>query len=165
MTAVEMANENVIEIIREFDAPRDLLWDVWTESKHIEKWFGPKGFDTRVEELDLRVGGKSHYVMIGPDGKEYPGKGVFLEISPKDRIVSTDEFGEGAEETLPGVDLPSGMVTTALFDVVSEKKSKLTIRVAHPTPEDKKKHEAMGVVEGWKSSLEKMDEYLAELQG
>jgi uncharacterized protein YndB with AHSA1/START domain len=164
MTAVEMANENVIEIIREFDAPRDLLWDVWTESKHLEKWFGPKGFDTRVEELDLRVGGKSHYVMIGPDGKEYPGKGVFLEISPKDRIVSSDEFGDGFEGVDGGADLPQGMVLTALFDVVSEKKSRLTVRVAHPTPEDKKKHEAMGVVGGWNSSFEKMDEYLAELQ-
>jgi uncharacterized protein YndB with AHSA1/START domain len=165
MTAVEMANENVIEIIREFDAPRDLLWDVWTESKHIEKWFGPKGFDTRVDEMDLRVGGKSRYVMIGPDGKEYPGKGTFLEVSPKDRIVSTDEFGDDFEKAAGGADLPQGMILTTLFDVVSEKKSKLTIRVAHPTPEDKKKHEAMGVVDGWKSSLEKMDEYLAELQG
>lgn len=164
MAAAEVAGKHEIVIVREFEAPRDLLWDVWTQKDHIEKWFGPQGFDTRVDELDFRVGGRSVYVMVGPDGKEYPGAGTFLEINPKDKIVSTDEFGEGVEETLPDVDLPSGMITTALFDVVAEKKSKLTVRVSHPTEEDKKKHEEMGVVGGWNSSFDKMEEHLANIQ-
>src|ERR1044072_7552477 len=122
MAAAEMANENVIEIIREFDAPRDLLWDVWTESKHVEKWFGPKGFDTRVDELDFRVGGKSRYVMIGPDGTEYPGKAVFLEISPKDRIVSTDEFGDGFEKVDGGGGFRARLIVPHIFLRVAGRK-------------------------------------------
>ncbi|HEX6124683.1 MAG TPA: SRPBCC domain-containing protein [Pyrinomonadaceae bacterium] len=157
--------ETDIVITREFAAPRQLVWDVWTEPKHIEKWFGPKGFTTRVDALDFKVGGRSSYVMIGPDGTEYPSAGVFKEIVPIEKIVSTDEWGEGYEEMAAEkkLDLPQGMILTALFDDLGER-TKLTLITSHPTLEDKKKHEAMGVVDGWNSSLDKMDEYLAEIQ-
>ena len=163
MTATQQSKETEIVINREFDAPRQLVWDVWTQPKHIEKWFGPKGFDTRVEKFDFKVGGRATYVMVGPDGKEYPGTGVYKEIVPIEKIVTTDEFGEGFEESHPDMDLPHGMVTTALFDDLSDK-TKLTLIISHPTVEDRKKHEAMGVVAGWNSSFDCMDDYLAELQ-
>ena len=60
------------------------------------------------------------------------------------------------------MDLPQGMITTALFDDLGER-TKLTLITSHPTLEDKKKHEAMGVVDGWNSSLDKMDEYLESI--
>ncbi len=164
-TGSTQTNEKEIVITREFAAPRQLVWDVWTQPKHIEKWFGPKGFDTRVEKLDFKVGGSSVYVMIGPDGTEYPSNGVFKEIVPIEKIVTTDEFGEGVEkiEALKNVDLPQGMVSTFLFDDLGAR-TKLTIITAHPTVEDREKHEAMGVVDGWNSSLDKLGEHLAEMQ-
>ena len=154
-----------IVISREFAAPRQLVWDVWTQPKHIEKWFGPKGFDTRVDKLDFKVGGRSAYVMIGPDGVEYPSAGVFQEIVPIEKIVTTDEFGEGFDEieAMKNVDLPKGMISTFLFDDLGER-TKLTSITSHPTVEDRKKHEAMGVVAGWNSSLDKLEEYLAEIR-
>jgi uncharacterized protein YndB with AHSA1/START domain len=166
MTATETSqnSERELVITREFAAPRDLLWDVWTISEHMEKWFGPRGFSTRVKTNEFRVGGKLEYVMIGPDGAEYPGISFFREITPKTRIVATDDFGDGIEKVTGGVDLPAAMEVTTLFDVLTEKTSKLTVRIMHPTIEDKKKHEAMGVVEGWGSSFEKLDEHLAEMQ-
>ena len=163
MTATQQSKETEIVINREFTAPRQLVWDVWTQPKHIEKWFGPKGFDTRVEKFDFKVGGRATYVMVGPDGKEYPGTGVYKEIVPIEKIVTTDEFGEGFEESHPDMDLPQGMVTTALFDDLSDK-TKLTLIISHPTVEDRKKHEAMGVVDGWNSTLDKLEEYAAQLQ-
>jgi uncharacterized protein YndB with AHSA1/START domain len=163
MTATQQSKETEIVINREFTAPRQLVWDVWTQPKHIEKWFGPKGFDTRVEKFDFKVGGRATYVMVGPDGKEYPGTGVYREIVPIEKIVTTDEFGEGFEESHPDMDLPQGMVTTALFDDLSDK-TKLTLIISHPTVEDRKKHEAMGVVDGWSSSLDKANEYITTLQ-
>jgi len=163
MTATQQSKETEIVINREFTAPRQLVWDVWTQPKHIEKWFGPKGFDTRVEKFDFKVGGRATYVMVGPDGKEYPGTGVYKEIVPIEKIVTTDEFGEGFEESHPDMDLPQGMVTTALFDDLSDK-TKLTLIISHPTVEDRKKHEAMGVVDGWNSSLDKANEYITTLQ-
>lgn len=148
-----------ILITRVFKAPRDLVWRTWTEPAHVAMWFGPKGFTTRVEELDLRVGGVSRYVMVAPDGAEYPGKGVFLEIVPMERIVTTDEFGD---DFTCDADLPSGMVLTCLFEDIGEH-TRVTLRISHPTLEDRRKHEAMGVVEGWGSTLDCLDEHLAML--
>lgn len=156
------AGDRELVIEREFDAPRDLVWKMWTEAAHIEKWWGPRGFDTRVTSIDMRVGGKWEYVMIGPDGKEYPVKGVFSEITPPEKIVTTDEFGEKYDELMPGVDLPKGLVATTLFDDLGSR-TRLTLTVSHASVEDRKKHEEMGVVAGWNSSFDKMDEYLADL--
>lgn len=161
-SSTQLSDKDIV-ISREFTAPRQLVWDVWTQPKHIEKWFGPKGFTTRVESLDFKVGGRSSYVMIGPDGTEYPSSGVYREIVPIEKIVTTDEFGEGFDdiEAMKNVDLPQGMVSTFLFDDLGER-TKLTIITSHPTVEDRKKHEAMGVVDGWNTSLDKLDAYLAE---
>ena len=163
-TSTTQVKDTDIVITREFAAPRQLVWDVWTTPKHIEKWFGPKGFETRVDEMEFRVGGRSTYVMIGPDGTEYPSAGVFKEIVSIEKIVTTDEWGEGFEEieSMKNVELPQGMVVTALFDDLGER-TKLTLVTSHPSLEDKQKHEAMGVVAGWNSSFDKMDEYLAQV--
>ncbi len=161
-TAAEsQTNDREIVITREFDANRELFWEVWTEPKHVERWFGPVGFTTKVTEHDLKPGGKSVYIMIGPDGTEYPGKGVFKEVERPERIVSTDEFGDDFDAK--EIDLPEGMILTALFDDLGEK-TKLTLRISHPTPEDRKKHEDMGVVAGWQSSFDKLDKYLSEIK-
>ncbi len=99
--------------------------------------------------------------MTGPDGTEYPGKGVYKEIVRPERIVTTDEFGDGFDAK--GIDLPEGMILTALFDDLDEK-TRLTLRISHPTTEDRKKHEDMGVVGGWNSSFDKLDGYLSEIK-
>ena len=155
--------EKQIIIRREFDAPRELVWDVWTRPEHIEKWWGPRGFTTRVTLMDLRVGGKWDYVMVGPDGMEYPVNGVFTEVTPPERIVTTDEFGDAYDERMPGVDLPRGLVATAVFDDLGGR-TRLTMTISHATVEDRQKHENMGVVAGWNSSFDKMEDYLAAMQ-
>lgn len=163
MTATSTTQQSELDIVitREFAAPRQLVWDAWTTPEHIEKWFGPKGFDTRVETLDFKVGGRSEYVMVGPDGTEYPANGTFKEIVPIEKIVSSDEFGEEYQEAAAkkNMDLPKGMVLTALFDDLGER-TKLTLITSHPTVEDKRKHISMGVVEGWNSSLDKLADHL-----
>lgn len=157
------AAEREIVITRVFDAPRELVWKVWTQPEHVAQWWGPRGFTTTVKALDLRPGGRSEYVMHGPDGNDYPCCGVFQEVVPFERIVSTDEFGEDFVAP-PGVELPQGMILTAVF-TDEGKKTKLTLTISHPTVEDKKKHEAMGVVGGWLSSFECMADHLAALTG
>jgi uncharacterized protein YndB with AHSA1/START domain len=150
-------------ITREFAAPRELVWSVWNEPKHIEKWFGPKGFTTKVKSQDFVTGGKWDYVMIGPDGNEFPFNGVFLEVTPIERVVSTDEFGEEVQAQNPEMAMPKITSVTTLFEDQGAT-TRVVIKTLHATPEDKEKHEAMGVVEGWGSSFEKMDEYLTEIQ-
>ncbi|MDZ8029245.1 MAG: SRPBCC family protein [Nostoc sp. DedQUE01] len=153
-------SERKIVITRVFNAPRELVFKAWTEPKHIAQWWGPKGFTTRVTELDLRPGGRSRYVMISPDGTEYPVKGVFREIVPPERIVTTDEFDEGFEQVI-NAELPQGMVITAIFEDV-DGKTKLTLEIVHESASDRRKHEEMGVVAGWNSSFDCLDEFLAK---
>lgn len=154
-------SDRTITITRVFNAPRELVFKVWTDPQHIEHWWGPKGFTTRVLELDLRPGGQSRYVMVGPDGTEYPGKGVFREIVPPERIVTSDEFDEGFDKVMDA-DLPQGMVVTALFEEL-DGKTKLTLQIVHESADDRRKHEAMGVIAGWNSSFDCLDEYLETL--
>ncbi|MGQ0540356.1 MAG: SRPBCC domain-containing protein [Blastocatellia bacterium] len=162
-TSSKHSKDTELVITREFDAPRDLVWQVWTEPKHIEKWFGPEGFNTRVKSMDFRQGGKWEYVMIGPDGAEYPFGGVYLEIEPIEKVVSTNEFGEEYTERNPDISMPKIMSVTTLFEDHGTT-TRVVIKTTHATAEDRKKHEEMGVVAGWNSSFDKMDDYLAELQ-
>ena len=102
-------------------------------------------------------------MAVRHDGSEYAFGGVFLEVVPLEKIVSTDDFGDEYEKELPGVELPQGMVVTTLFDELGPKQTRITIRVLHASAEDKARHEAMGVVAGWNSSFECMDDHLATL--
>ena len=101
--------------------------------------------------------------MIGPDGAEYPSNGVFQEILPIEKIVTSDEFSEGWESAHPEVDLPKGLVITCLFDDLGQR-TKLTLITSHPTVEDREKNEAMGVVDGWNTTLDKLEEFLRAAQ-
>ncbi len=155
---------NEILITRVFNAPRGLVWKAWTEPAHVEKWFGPRGFTTTIEKQELCVGGRSRYVMHGPDGKDYPCEGTYLEIVPMQRIVTTDEFAEDFENTT-GDDLPAGIILTVLLEDVGDgTKTRVTLRIQHPSAEEKKKHEDMGVVVGWNSTLDCLEELLEQMK-
>lgn len=67
-TRANLDNPVAIEISRVFVAPRELVWQAWTESKHAERWWGPAGFSTTTHVQDFRPGGSCRYTMHGPDG-------------------------------------------------------------------------------------------------
>ena len=96
--STDAQSDREIVITRIFNARRELVFKAWTEPKHIEHWWGPKAFITRVEQMDFRPGGTWRYVMCGLDGTEYPVNGVFCEVVPPERIVATDEFDERFEQ-------------------------------------------------------------------
>jgi uncharacterized protein YndB with AHSA1/START domain len=89
MSAPTPYGEATVTLTRVLDAPRALVWRAWTDPKHMGQWFGPRGF-TADCELDLRVGGAFRIVMHGPDGNDYPMKGMFREIAPPQRLVFTN---------------------------------------------------------------------------
>jgi uncharacterized protein YndB with AHSA1/START domain len=66
--------ERELTITRVFDAPRALVFEVWTDPKHLAQWWGPQGFTNPVCEFDARVGGELRIHMRGPDGSIYPMK-------------------------------------------------------------------------------------------
>jgi uncharacterized protein YndB with AHSA1/START domain len=104
--------ERTIVIERELDAPRELVWKVWTDPDEIAKWWGPEGFTTPREkiEYDLRPGGVARLTMVGPDGEEYPNNGTFRIVEPPERLA----FGE---ENIEHPMLDSGETTVELVDL------------------------------------------------
>jgi uncharacterized protein YndB with AHSA1/START domain len=83
-------------ITRVFNAPRQLVWNAWTEAHRLAEWWGPKGFTMKVAKLDLRPGGTFHYSMLTPDGHEMWGKFIYQEIDPPERLVLVNSFSDAA---------------------------------------------------------------------
>jgi uncharacterized protein YndB with AHSA1/START domain len=82
-----------IVISRVFNAPRELVWRAWTDPKQIVKWWGPRGFSTTIEEMEVRPGGAWKLVMHGPDGTDYPAQSVFREVVKPERISFSHRGG------------------------------------------------------------------------
>lgn len=89
MTAVEFPSELEILMTRDFEAPIDLVYDVFTKEEHVRNTFPPFGEEMAVCTIDLRVGGEYHYVMVTEDGREMSFRGTFLELDPPHRMVQT----------------------------------------------------------------------------
>ena len=100
----EAPPERVLVLTRVLDAPRDLVFKVWTQPEHLVRWWGPKGFTLPSCRLEFRTGGAYRYLMRGPDGVDHRLVGVFREIVPPERLVFTfaweDEGGKLGPETL-----------------------------------------------------------------
>ena len=80
--------ERTIVIERELDAPRELVWRVWTDPAEVAKWWGPEHFTTPRDKIDydVRPGGHARLTMVGPDGQEYPSDGHFTVVEPPERL-------------------------------------------------------------------------------
>ncbi|ARU62612.1 polyketide cyclase [Tumebacillus avium] len=89
-----------LEITRILNAPRELVFKVWTESAHLQNWWGPTGMKLEVAQLELRPEGIFHYSMETPDGNKMWGKFVYQEITAPERIVYINSFADEAGNTV-----------------------------------------------------------------
>jgi uncharacterized protein YndB with AHSA1/START domain len=87
-------------ITRIFDAPRELVFKVWTESEHLMHWWGPKGFSISVSKFDIRPGGVFHYCMRSSEGHEMWGKFVYHEIVAPEKLVFVNSFSDTEGNTV-----------------------------------------------------------------
>ena len=85
-TAAQIGDRE-ITITRVMDAPRDLVFEVWTKQEHLPKWWGPEGFTSTFHKFELRPGGIWEFIMHGPDGVDFPNTHIFVEIVQPERIV------------------------------------------------------------------------------
>lgn len=145
-----MSNENrTLTIERTFDAPIQLVWDAWTRSEHIVKWWGPKGMETRVEIHDFKVGGHWKFVMKMPDGRDFIAEGQYKEIEAPAKLVTTANFRPMTE----------GVVLEVLLQANGDQ-TQFTFNVVHPSEEYCKQQEAMGFYNGWGSTFDRLEELL-----
>jgi uncharacterized protein YndB with AHSA1/START domain len=155
---VEDYAEREFVITREFDAPRELVFQAWTDPKHLAQWWGPKGFTNPVCEWDVRPGGKIYDVMRAPNGDRYPMGGVFCEIIAPERLV----FSCGALDEKG--DLLFEFLHTVVF-TENGGKTKLTLnsRVTMTTAEANRY--IGGFEMGMTLSLERLAEHLSHRAG
>lgn len=102
-------------ITREFDAPIDLVFDVFTKPEHVRKTFAPFGEQVTVCSIDLRVGGSYHFVMVTDDDIECSFRGTYLEVDRPNRTVATWAFeGWPGVEAIETIELRTNGVVTNL---------------------------------------------------
>lgn len=154
-------------ISRVFDAPRELVWKAWTDPKLMAQWWGPRHFTTPVCELDVRTGGTYRIVMRGPDGSEYPLKGVYLEIDKPERLVMTADHSELPIEwhdlVNPVRDKSKKPELEGVMTITFENlngKTRLTIHTRFESAAIRNAMVKMGINEGWSQSLDRLDESL-----
>ena len=84
---MENTNDRELVLTRVFNAPVDLVWEVWSQPEHIAHWWGPNGFTCTIHKMDLRPGGEWNLVLHGPDGTDFDNQSFFREVIPmkKDR--------------------------------------------------------------------------------
>jgi len=81
-------------ITRTFDAPRQLIFDAWTKPEHVVHWWGPQGFSTTIETMDVRPGGLLHYSSLMPNGQEIFGTFLYRELVAPERLVFLSGFAD-----------------------------------------------------------------------
>lgn len=152
-----VATDRDLVLSRVIDAPREKLFRAWTEPALLQRWFAPLPYTTPVAELDVRPGGAIHLVMRGPDGTEIPCPGVYLEVVPNERIVTTDAFTCAWEPAAKPF-----MTLVLTFEDLGGR-TRYTALARHWTVADREAHEAMGFHAGWGQCTDQLAALVATL--
>jgi uncharacterized protein YndB with AHSA1/START domain len=154
MNAPASYGEGTVKITRVFDVPRGLVWKAWTEPSMLAQWFGPRGFTSSVPSWDFRVGGTLRIVMHGPDGNDYPMKGIFTEIKSPERLVFTNIALDN-----DGNHLLEGETTVTLSESDGKTTLLLTSHAVGRVPLASQM--LAGMEAGWSQSIDKLGELVA----
>jgi uncharacterized protein YndB with AHSA1/START domain len=151
-----LVGDREIAITRVLDAPRELVWKVWTDPKHIAHWWGPKDFTNTIHEMDVRPGGVWTFVMHGPDGVDYKNKITFLEIVKPERIV----YKHGGDKDYE----PVNFQVTVTFDEQGGK-TRPSVRMVFPSA-IARNHvvKTYGAVEGMNQTVDRLEDYLEKMR-
>jgi uncharacterized protein YndB with AHSA1/START domain len=142
--------EREIVLTRLLDAPRERVFEAWTDPARMPRWWGPNGFTTTVSEMDVRPGGAARYVMHGPDGTDYDNLVVYHEVVRPERLVYS--HGSTAD--------PAQFHVTVTFAEQSGK-TLLTLRSLFPTKAARDAKAKFGAIEGGRQTLARLAGYLS----
>jgi uncharacterized protein YndB with AHSA1/START domain len=152
-TTFTTPSDREIAVTRVFDAPRRLVFEAHTKPEHLRNWMlGPDGWTMPVCEIDLRPGGMWHFVWRRADGSEMEMRGVYKEVVPPEKLVSTESWGG---------DWPETVNTLTLSE--QDGKTTLTITILYPSKEARDAVLNTGMKDGMNQSFERLAEYLHSL--
>jgi uncharacterized protein YndB with AHSA1/START domain len=153
-------SRHTITVIREFDGPRQLVWDCHTKRELLDRWFAPKPLTTKTKHMDFRPGGYWHYAMITPDDQKYWSRVDYQTIDPIDGYTAQDGFCDEAGVVNP--DMPRSRWDVAFTD--ENRRTLVTTVVHYASAESLQAVIDMGIKDGMTSTLERLDELLPLLQ-
>ncbi|WNQ11454.1 SRPBCC domain-containing protein [Paenibacillus aurantius] len=167
-----MSNSECKELVitREFQAPRELVFQAWSQVDHLKQWWGPKGFEIKVSQLDFRPGGVFHYSMQSPDGNQMWGKFVYQEIEAFDKIVWVNSFSDEAGHIVraPFSDLIPLEIRNEVTFREDNGGTILTLRSRpiNATAEEESFFEGMfeSMQQGFGGTFDQLEQFLAELK-
>lgn len=146
---------NELHMTRLYDAPAKLIWEVWTDPKHVGHWWGPRGFTLTHHSKDFRPGGHWHYTMHGPDGTDYENTTIYHEIDPHKKMV----YDHGGHKERP----PLFRVTMTLH----EEKGKTRLEMTMAFKDENTAIEMAGFIKkaGGHGTWDRLAEYLDDQKG
>lgn len=145
-----------ISITRLFQAPRNVVWEAWTDPKHIIHWWGPTGFKNTIHEMNVKPGGVWRFIMHGPDGTDFPNRIVFKEVV-KPKLLSYYHSSDVDDD-------PGQFDVTVNFEVKGNA-TEITMRMVFKTKERRDIVVAKyGAIEGNRQTMNKLEEYLKTMQ-
>ncbi|MBI3133734.1 MAG: SRPBCC domain-containing protein [Bacteroidetes bacterium] len=154
MITASNTDEREIVLSRTLNAPRELVWEAWTNPEHVKIWWGPDGFTNTFHEFELKPGGVWRFIMHGPDGTDYPNKIVFTKVEKPSRL----EYRQGSDED------NAGMFEAIILFTEKDGKTELTMRSIFKTKEARDfVVEKYGAVEGGKQHLRRLENYLQKM--
>ncbi|WP_448331076.1 SRPBCC family protein [Streptomyces sp. DSM 41534] len=143
-----------IVISRTISAPRELVFEAYTQVRHLSRWWGPEGFSTTTRSFEFRVGGIWDFVMHGPDGTDYQEWITWREIVPPERIALL--HGESRDD-------PNAFESVLAFEPVGDE-TRIVMRTVFPTKELRDEAvEKYHAIEGGEQTLGNLAAYVAEL--
>ncbi len=163
-----MAKGNEFEFTRVFEAPRKLVFKVWSEAKHLSQWWGPKGSEIEVKTLEFRPGGIFHYGMSFGGGKMW-GKFVYREIIEPEKIVFASSFADEEGNSIRTSFIspwPLEILNTVTF---TENAGKTTVTITgapiNATEEELDKYGEMheSMQQGFGGTFDQLAEYLQKI--
>jgi len=153
-------------ITRELNAPKELVYQVWTQKEHLAKWWGPKGFEIKVSKFDFQPGGTFLYSMAVPDGSEMIGLFVYHEIVQGEKVTFVNSFADKDGRITRAPFSPSWPLEVYNELTFSEKNGKTTVVLKggpiHATEEERNTFEGGfdSMNEGFAGTFEQLEEYL-----
>jgi uncharacterized protein YndB with AHSA1/START domain len=153
--AQDMAARELV-VTRVIDASRELVFEAWTDPKHLAQWWGPNGFSTTTHRFDFRPGGVWRFVMHGPDGRDYQNRITWDEIARPERLT----YHHGGDEDVEPVEFRTVVTFEALGD-----KTRLTLRAVFPNAAERDRVvREYGADEGAKQTVGRLAEYVAQME-
>ena len=145
-----------VTLIAEFDNPIDQVWELWSDPRKLERWWGPPGYPATVEQHAFTPGGVVTYYMTGPEGDQHWGRWRITSVDPPRSVQFTDACADS--DGTPLEDSPLSEISIRLLE--HERGTRMEMRVTYETREDMQLTVNRGTVEGWKQALGQTDRLL-----